>query len=141
MSDDRENLDESKASAAPAIQPMPPAPQVVYVQQTGPPTNGLATAAMVLGILGLVLFWTFWLGIILGVLAVIFGAIGRSKAKAGAPNKGQATGGLIMGIISISIGVLFFALIFTSLFSESRSVQDQFGQASYCVRHPQDPTC
>jgi hypothetical protein len=80
------------------------------VQQVAPPTNGLATASLVLGIIALVLFWTVWLGVLLGVLAVVFGAVGRSKASNGAPNKGMATAGLVLGILSIVGSILFVAL-------------------------------
>jgi hypothetical protein len=48
-------------------------------------TNGLATASLVLGILSLVLFFTFVIAWVLGILAVIFGGIGVSRANQGAP--------------------------------------------------------
>ena len=61
------------------------------------PQNGMGTAALILGILGLLLF-----GCIFGVLAVIFGSIGISRANAGrANNKGVAVAGLILGIVGI----------------------------------------
>jgi hypothetical protein len=136
VSDDHENLNEPETPPA-AILPMPPAPQVAYVQRTPAPTNGLATAALILGILGVVFFWTFWFGIILGVLAVIFGAIGLSRAKSGAPNKGMATAGLVLGIVSVALGVVFIVVIF----SIGNSAQDQFDQFGYCMDHPRDPAC
>jgi hypothetical protein len=52
----------------------------------------MATASLVLGILGLFLP-------ILGVLALIFGGIGISKANQGATGKGLAIAGLVLGII------------------------------------------
>ena len=84
MSEDQENLNEPEAPP-PAILPMPPAPQVVYVQQA--PANALATTALILGIVGVVLFWTFWFGIILGILAIIFGAIGLSRGEEWSPEQ------------------------------------------------------
>jgi hypothetical protein len=117
--------------------PMPPAPQVAYVQQTPAPTNPLATTALILGICGVVLFWTVWLGIILGVLAIIFGGIGLSRAKNGAPNKGMATAGLVLGIVSVVLGVVFIAAIF----SFGDSAQDQFDRIEYCLDHQRDPSC
>jgi hypothetical protein len=48
-------------------------------------TNGLATAALVLGILPLVLLFTFVIAWVLGILAVVFGGIGVSRANQGAP--------------------------------------------------------
>jgi uncharacterized membrane protein len=82
--------------------------------QPGPPSpqNGLGTAAMVLGIISLVLFWTIIVGVICGALAVIFGAIGRGRAKRGeATNRGSATAGLVTGIIAILASVVFIAAL------------------------------
>lgn len=98
---------------APAVPP-PPAPspvgserphlqQVVYAQPAlvSRPTNGLATASLVLGILGLFIP-------ILGVLAVIFGSIGISKANQGASGKGLAIAGLVLGILG-TLALLYLA--------------------------------
>lgn len=141
---------EAPLGGAPGAPPPPPAmppgigsappgsPQVVYVQQPAAPTgNGLAVAALVLGILAVVLFWTIWGGIILGVLAVIFGAVGRGKAKLGAPNKGLATAGLVLGAAGLIGAVLFIALIATVL-EDSEDVLDRI---EYCLDNPNDPTC
>ena len=40
--------------------------------------NGMALAAMVLGIISLALFWTGWLGLICGILAIIFGIVAKN---------------------------------------------------------------
>ena len=80
-----------------------------------PPRNGLGTTALVLGILGVVfaIIWlTFWLGAILGVLALIFGIIGSSRAGKGlATNKGVAVSGLVLGAISIVVAIIWGVLI------------------------------
>ena len=71
--------------------------------------NGMGTASLVLGILGLV--GCLGLSILLPLLATVFGAMGRKKAQAGlATNQGQATAGLVMGIIGLAIGVLYWVL-------------------------------
>ncbi|WP_370421698.1 DUF4190 domain-containing protein [Streptomyces sp. QH1-20] len=78
----------------------PPAAPYGQGWQTPPmaPNNGLGVAALVLGIIGTVLCWTLVFSFICGVLAIIFGAIGRGKARAGeANNAGQALAGLILG--------------------------------------------
>lgn len=95
----------SEPVAAPAVRlPPPVAPrvvpqapqlqQVIYPQPVplGHPTNGMAIASLVLGILGL-----FLPG--LGILALIFGGIGISKANQGAGGKGMAVAGLVLGIL------------------------------------------
>ncbi len=75
--------------------------------------NGMAVAALVLGIISLALFWMGLVGIICGVLAVIFGIVALNKVKADpdlAPTKGKAKGGLIMGIIGIVLGAVIWIL-------------------------------
>jgi hypothetical protein len=77
-----------------------------------PRTNGLAVAGMVCGIIGLVLFWTFWLGIILGILGVIFGAIGMSRARAWAmTGRGMGLAGVICGGLAILLSIVWVGLI------------------------------
>ena len=88
--------------------PMPQPPQIVYQQVVQPvPANGLAVAGFVCGLIAAVLFWTVWGGVVLGILGVIFGALGLSKANQGAPNKGLAMAGLILGAIAVVGSILF----------------------------------
>lgn len=70
--------------------------------------NGMATAALVLGIVSIVMGFFGWIGIICGLLAIIFAVIAKKKIKenpALASSKGAATGGLVMGIIGLIIGI------------------------------------
>ena len=73
------------------------------------PTNGLAVAGMVFGIIGavfgLVPFF-FWLAGILGLLALIFGAIGLSKANQGQGRKGMAIAGIVLGLVALLLTAL-----------------------------------
>jgi len=96
------------------LAPPPPPPPPVGVPRPGESvqTNGLATASLVLGILSLVLFFTFVIAWVLGILAVIFGGIGVSRANQGAPNRSMAVAGLVLGL---AVGILFVALITTSV--------------------------
>ena len=70
-------------------------------------SNGKATAALVLGLVGLVLF-----GFILGLLAMVFAFIAIKEMESAPPatfsNRGSATAGLILGIIDV---VLWFLLL------------------------------
>ncbi|MFF3330058.1 DUF4190 domain-containing protein [Streptomyces sp. NPDC002888] len=104
----------------------PAAPPVGYPQAHGygmppQPSNGLGTTGLVLGIIGVVCSVTFFLwffGVILGILAIIFGAIGRGKANRGeATNKGAATAGLVCGIVATVILPLLGLLLFASVMS------------------------
>ena len=89
--------------------PPPPPPDSPYqpyplVQQA--PRNGLGIAALVLGIIGVVVGiipFLFWLAVILGVIGLIFGFIGRGRA-----NRGEATNGTmaLWGIITSAVAVV-----------------------------------
>jgi hypothetical protein len=71
--------------------------------------NGLGTAGLVCGIVGALLFWTVIGGVVLGVLGLIFGLVGRSRAQHGqADNGGVALAGAILGGLAIvgSIGLV-----------------------------------
>ena len=74
----------------------------------GRPSNGMGITALVVGIVGLPGMFACGSGIILSVLAVIFGALGLKKANAGqATNKGMAMAGLILGVL----GIIWFVLV------------------------------
>lgn len=76
------------------------------------PANGMGITAMVLGIIATVLFCFYGLGVILGVLAVIFGFIGRGRAQRGeATNGGMALAGIILGIIGALISAAFIGFL------------------------------
>lgn len=73
--------------------------------------NGLGTAALVLGILSIPGAFTVIGGVLLGILAIIFGAIGRSRAKRGtATNGGSALAGLITGAVGLVLAIAFVAI-------------------------------
>ncbi|MFI9834399.1 DUF4190 domain-containing protein [Streptomyces sp. NPDC051913] len=76
------------------------------------PANGMGTAGLVLGILSAIVFCLWPLAIILGILGVIFGSIGRGKASKGtATNPGQALAGIICGAVGIVLGVGMLVLL------------------------------
>ncbi|MEU6977037.1 MULTISPECIES: DUF4190 domain-containing protein [unclassified Streptomyces] len=83
------------------------------------PRNGLGTSALVLGIVGLlfaIIPFLFWLGGILGLLALIFGIVGASRAGKGlATNKGMAVTGLVLGALSILVSIIWTVVIATAV--------------------------
>ncbi|WP_460070014.1 DUF4190 domain-containing protein [Streptomyces sp. YKOK-I1] len=93
-----------------------PAPaQVGYLWPGVPPveSNGIGVAGMVLGIASAVFFCLWPAAIVIGVLGVVFGAIGRRKASRGeATNPGQALAGVILGIAGIILGAGLGTLAF-----------------------------
>lgn len=73
--------------------------------------TGMAVAALVLGILGL-LTSAFLLGGLLGLVAVILGVIALSKIKRGeAGGRGMAIGGIITGILAMLVTILIVATV------------------------------
>ena len=56
---------------------------------------------MWLGIAALVLCWTFIGGFVLGILAIVFGAISKGKE----PKTGKSTAAIVMGIVAILLPV------------------------------------
>lgn len=63
----------------------------------------MATAGMILGIIGAVL-----ISLLLSVLGLIFGIIGLTQVNSGkGANKGQALAGIILGAIGIVLYILF----------------------------------
>ncbi|MFJ8694083.1 DUF4190 domain-containing protein [Streptomyces roseolilacinus] len=71
------------------------------------PANGLGIASMVVGIVSLVTCFMYGLGIVLGILALIFGIIGRKRVQRGeANNGGMATAGIVTGAVGIVLGAL-----------------------------------
>lgn len=80
-----------------------------YPEPVAAPRNGLGTAALVVGIVALVTSFTVVGGIVLGVVALVLGVIGRGRAKRGeATNRGMATAGVVLGLVGI---VLSAALV------------------------------
>ena len=97
-----------QASASPPPPPTfaPPAyGQPAYQQPYGrQPSNGMGIAALVLGIVSLVVCYG---GFVTGVLAIIFGALAMQKANRGeATNKTMAMWGLILGIVAIALWII-----------------------------------
>ena len=92
------------------------------------PRNGLGTAALVLGIVGTVAAVTCLgvpLGLPLGVLALVFGIIGRRRVRRGeATNGRQALAGSILGVIALLVSIAMIALVTTS------AVGDFFGMGT-----------
>gem|GEM_PF-2844295 len=105
----------------------PPQGQPVYVQMVARPTNGIAVAAVVLGVVGFVVglfpiagIFLFWIP---ALLAIIFGFIGISTAsRLGGLNRGQAIWGVILGFAAgpASFIALMVLVAFGQAVSHSR---------------------
>jgi hypothetical protein len=63
----------------------------------------MAVAGFVCALIGIFLF-----NFILGPLGIIFGGIGLSRSRGGAPNRGLAIAGIVIGIIDV---ILFLVVV------------------------------
>ncbi|WP_338672329.1 DUF4190 domain-containing protein [Streptomyces sp. SCSIO 30461] len=91
--------------------------------------NGLGTAALVLGIVGVLAglpMFLFWLAGTLGLIGLILGITGRGRAKRGeATNKGAATTGVVLGAVALALSlvgaVVTFAVVSETVDEISKS--------------------
>ncbi|MCT7354240.1 DUF4190 domain-containing protein [Streptomyces sp. 15-116A] len=103
--------------------------------QTQPETggrrgNGMAIAALVLGIVAILLFWTVFGGVLLGLLALIFGIIGARRARGGrAPHRTMSIIGAVLGTLGMIASVVIIAIGASILNS------DEFKNFNDCVEH------
>lgn len=79
-------------------------------------TNGLAVTSFVCSMVGIVIF-----GLIMGILAICFGAVGLSRSKyfPEESGKGFAVTGIVVGIIEVIIMIFYIVTVrtnFTSIF-------------------------
>lgn len=99
-------------------------------------TNGVAIAAMVIGIVSLLFCWIPFLGLLGGlggIVALILGFIGRSKAKsAGTGGQGAALTGIITGILALLVSIA----VTVAVFSFGGAV---FGDFAECVESGRSP--
>ncbi|WP_209270624.1 hypothetical protein [Streptomyces sp. NEAU-H3] len=96
---------------------VPSAPRVAASAASPKPT-GPARAALSLGVVALLAYGlafaldaggavAFWfLGLVTGVLAVVFGAVGAGRARrAGGPGRGMSVAGLVCGVVGLVGGL------------------------------------
>lgn len=93
-------------SPVPLVEPTPPEP-----------SNGLATAALVTGCVGaaLGLVFLFPLSLPLGILAVVFGAIGLRRSRTTGRGRPQAITGLITGPLALVLSVVAIVVLWDEL--------------------------
>ncbi len=77
-------------------------PNMVPMNPVAAPGKGLAIAGLVCGIVSF-----FFAGIILSILAIIFGGVAKSKGFRG----GMATAAIVLGIIALVFTVIILAVL------------------------------
>jgi hypothetical protein len=70
------------------------------------PGNAAAVASLPLGILALIFFWAQAVAIVVAALGIVFGAMGRARARAGGGSQGLATAGLVISIVALVLALL-----------------------------------
>lgn len=86
--------------------------------------NGLNIAALVLGIVSIVLWCVWFISIPCSILALIFGIIGIKKK-----GKGLALAGIITGAISMAIWIFIFVAAF--MFGFVTGIEESFEDYDY----------
>lgn len=97
-----------------------------YGDQAPAPTNGFAVAALVLGLIACLFFWTIVGGLLLGLLAVVFGIIAVLRTRQGrAPRRAMAVVGAAFGALGL-IGSAIVLVLAVSVFDsqEFKNFQD-----------------
>ncbi len=98
----------------------PDGPPPAYSGGGGQPpaaTNGAALAAVIVGILSLLLavigflVLPLFLAVPGAIVAIVLGVVGRRRARDGAPRAGQALTGLITGIAGLVVSGIWIAVI------------------------------
>ncbi|MCP9989168.1 MULTISPECIES: DUF4190 domain-containing protein [Streptomyces] len=92
--------------------------------------NSLAIAALVLGVAALLLFWTVFGGVVLGLAAVVLGVAGARAARGGrAPHGGMAVAGAVLGALGLIASVVIVVLGASAFDSK------EFRNFSECIEH------
>jgi len=102
-----------------------------------PATRGLAVAALVVGIVGVVMSFTVVFGFVLGATAIVLGAIAIGRARTGAGGKGMGVAGLVLG----GVAIVFSVLMIVFVANLGNTFDDRISNIQFCVDHPHDPTC
>ncbi|MCV7226740.1 DUF4190 domain-containing protein [Mycolicibacterium komossense] len=90
--------------------PPPPQPYAGYTPPPASPRNGLGIAALITAIVSLPAAISVFGGFLLGIVAIVLGFIGHSRAKRGeATNGGVAIAGIALGVLGIILSACVIA--------------------------------
>ncbi len=93
-------------------------------------SNGLAIAALVLGIAACVFFWTVFGGIVLGLVGLVLGIVAARRARGGrAPHRVMAIVGAVLSALAVIASAVIVAIGVSFLTSDS------FKDYNDCVQH------
>jgi hypothetical protein len=122
----------------------PPPPSQPYWAFTPPPTgprNGLGIASLVIGVVALLTVWSFFGGVILGIVAASMGLAARGRVKRGeATNGGVAIAGIVLGSVAAIIELLVIAIAAVFMLTlgspeYQRCMDQHVGDEQYCHQY------
>ena len=73
--------------------------------------SGLAIAGFVTGLLGLLFFWFVFLGVPLGLLGIVLGAVAVSQAGRAGGRTGLAKAGIVLGVLGVVASLALFGFL------------------------------
>ena len=112
--------DPTATAPAESAQPAPAWGQQPYGTAVAAPSNGLGTAALVVGIVAILAVISIIGGILLGVVALILGIVARGRVRRGeATNGGAALAGIILGAAAVVLSIGLVAAGVSLLNSDS----------------------
>ena len=117
----------SGSAPTPPTPPSPgygPAPYVPTLPGGAKSSNGLAIAALVLGIISVLC-----LGPIAGIVAIVLGVLGMKKSGQTGSGKGMSIAGLVLGVIGTLIGIVIIVAVIAAGDDISDSLDDIAGPA------------
>ena len=97
------------------------------------PTNSMATAGLVLGIVALALCWLTVLDIPLVILGITFAAVGLKRAKRGAGSRGMAMTGLICSLAAAVLVTVILIVVVPKYIDCYHKYGDNTDQIRQCV--------
>jgi hypothetical protein len=100
--------------------------------------DGVAIAAMIVGILSLLIAWIPFLGLlglIGGIVALVLGIVGRNRIKrSGAGGNGMAVAGIATGVVAVVLSIAVHAWLFTG----GGGFVDEVGSYVECIEQTND---
>jgi predicted membrane protein len=94
--------------------------------------QGMGIASLIIGILAFITAFIPCFGLIailLGVIAIIFGAIGYSQAKKGNASKSLPITGLIFGIVATGFVIIWILVVVGTIGTAALSAKDEISNA------------
>jgi hypothetical protein len=133
--------------------PMPPPGYALGPREPSTRASGWAIAALVLGVCAVAVAWlpfVFVAGVVAGILAIVFGLLGRREARRGRGGRGMATAGLLLGPLALGLAGLGFWLSTQvldllspgdyTLVEEACEVDGSFARLEGTIRNDSDRT-